>query len=104
MVYKRIQRSEALQKLMAELLEEELDLHEGKLRELGFDSNNVTALLAFLNARGKHRGYGQQRFEVKGEFGHKHDHVHRRADELDDAEAVEEWRRLISSGETRKIN
>jgi hypothetical protein len=93
-IYDRISKSEHLQKVQQELLEEELDLHEGKLRTLGFDKDNVTALLAFLNARGKERGYGRQNVEVKGDVGHKHEHTHRRVEDLTEAEIVERWRQL----------
>lgn len=106
-IYQRIQRSEKLQQLQNDLLEEELDLHEGKLRQLGFDKDNVTAVLAFLNAKGRQRGYGRQGLEVSGEIDHKHrhDHFHRRVEELADSEAVEEWRRLISaSDQARAVN
>ena len=75
-VYDRIQRSPELQKLQDELLEEELDLHEGKIRQLGFEKDNTTALLAFLNAKGRERGYGRYGVEVKGEFEHRHKHAH----------------------------
>jgi hypothetical protein len=72
----RIGRTPRLQALQAELVEEELDLHEDKLRSLGFDADNVTALLAFLNAYGKARGYGRQTVTAQLEHEHRHQHTH----------------------------
>ena len=56
-VYDRITKHPELQKLQIELLEESKDLHEEALRHLALEELNVTANLAFLNAKARDRGW-----------------------------------------------
>ena len=56
-IYDRISKTAELQKLQVELLEEDKDLHEAALRHLALSELNVTANLAFLNAKARDRGW-----------------------------------------------
>ena len=73
-VYKWIRRTPALQQLQSELLEEEKDEHEWQLRDLGMNNGNITAILAFLNAKAGDRGYGRS--------SHDREHLERQAAQI----------------------
>jgi hypothetical protein len=104
-IYKRISDSPHLQQVKEDILEEEIDLREGKLRTMGFDQNNVTALLAWLNANAKHRGYGRQNLDVRGSLEHDHKHVHtkKKTSDLTAEEATSRWRELTGR-KPRQVN
>ena len=55
-IYDRIQRSPKLKKLQSELLQEEIDQHEGTLRKMAIEKEVPVAVLAFLNAKARDRG------------------------------------------------
>src|SRR5687767_10462324 len=63
-VARTIERYPALQQLCADLLEEELTLHEGVLRKLAIEKEQTVPILAFLNNKGRHRLWGRPADEV----------------------------------------
>jgi hypothetical protein len=71
-----IKTHEPLQSVVEEITEEEIDRYEAKVRELGIDNDNITAIMAFLNNKGRNRGWGRQNMDLQGRVDHHHTHEH----------------------------
>lgn len=70
-VYCWITRCPELKELKEELLEEELDIHENIVRDMAVNQRHPTMILAFLNAYGKHRGWGRHARDVTKTVTHE---------------------------------
>ena len=87
-----------LQELVTQLNETKLDTLEDKLYALGVEKDNVTAIVAMLNAHGKGRGYSYGRADsvaVSGVVEHRHLHLHKSGGPLQDL-TDDELRQRIS--------
>ena len=114
-LYERISRHPQLQQLQSQLLEEELDDHEGALRYLAIEELNPTAILATLNAKGSSRGWSRGGASARidgspptfGSAGDTHYHLHIHASNsrlaaVDDSELerlIAERRQLLDAPE-----
>jgi hypothetical protein len=60
---------------MYEIEEETIDRAEWTIQEL-IDQKHPTAVIAFLNNKARHRGWGRQNLELQGRIDHDHRHAH----------------------------
>jgi hypothetical protein len=78
-LYYRISTNPELQKLQSELMEEQIDEHEDALRHLALEELHPTAILSFLNAKARPRGWGRAENPngvLSPGVGDTHYHVH----------------------------
>ena len=67
----RIDAAPALQLVVEQIIQEELDEFEEKLKTMGLKLDNFSAIMAYLNAKGRARGYGfRVGVDVKGSIDH----------------------------------
>lgn len=71
-VSQRVYRSEKWMNLLREIEDEEIDRFEAKVRTMGLRDSHPTMVLAYLNAKAPHRGWGRYhgRFEAKVDVEH----------------------------------
>jgi hypothetical protein len=109
-VDKTIDRYPDLQKLCADILQEEIDKHEGTLRKMALEKEVPVAVLAFLNAKAQNRGWGytsRTDVVVSGSVEHKHLHLHaEKYAQLSDeelAQLIADRRAALRSADEQKL-
>jgi predicted transcriptional regulator len=76
-VNNRVKKHATLQETLRMIEEEEKDKFEALVKDMAFEDKHPTMVLAWLNAKGRDRGWGRYGMEIRGQIDHDHFHDHR---------------------------